>query len=171
MTTHQYPVGTFEFSRPIPADEIPSLIASIGALPDQLDAILSDAPPAALARPYREGGWTGTQVIHHLADSHMNGFIRFKLALTEDHPTIRPYHQDGWARTTDNQASADASRMILRGVHTRWVALLEAMTPDDFERGFHHPEQGRDFTLRMTLGLYEWHGRHHLAHLRICAAR
>jgi hypothetical protein len=170
MNANQYPVGPFEFERPIPDDEIPALMASIRALPDELDAIVAGAPAGAMARPYRDGGWTGVQVIHHLADSHMNAFIRFKLALTEDHPTIRPYHQDGWARTADNGAPIEASRLILRGVHTRWTAILEAMTPGDFERGFHHPEQGRDFTLRTTLGLYEWHGRHHLAHLRICAA-
>lgn len=164
----QYPVGRFDLTAPIGNDQLPTLITSVRTLPDQLDQVLASGSAEALNQPYRAGGWTGLQVIHHLADSHLNAFIRFKLALTEDHPTIRPYHQDGWAGTADNAVGAEASLQILRGVHARWAAILDAMTPSDFERTFHHPEQGRDFTLRTTLGLYEWHGRHHLAHVRLC---
>lgn len=169
--SNQYPVGRFDRNAPITDDMIPGLIESVRTLPHQLANILNGAPIENLVNTYREGGWTGTQVIHHLADSHMNAYMRFKLALTEDHPTIRPYSQDAWAQTADNKLDADFSLMIIRGVHKRWYAILNGMSPADFDRTFHHPEQNRDFTLRTTLGLYEWHGRHHLEHVRICLNR
>jgi len=168
MIDTQYPVGRFDRNAPIHDAQIPHLIEHVRLLPQQLADILTGAPIENLAHTYREGGWTGLQVIHHLADSHMNAYMRFKLALTEDHPTIRPYSQDAWAETADNQLDADFSLMIIRGVHKRWHAILNAMGPADFDRTFHHPEQKRDFTLRTTLGLYEWHGRHHMEHIRIC---
>jgi hypothetical protein len=164
----QYPVGRFDLTAPIEDAELPALIDSVRALPSQLADLLGNGSIDALINPYREGGWTGVQVIHHLADSHMNAFIRFKLALTEDRPTIRPYDQDGWAQTADNAAPVEASLQILHGIHARWATILDAMTPSDFDRAFHHPEQGRDFTLRTTLGMYAWHGRHHLEHVRTC---
>lgn len=164
----QYPVGRFDRNAPISDDSIPALIESLRTVPHRLANILNGAPIENLSNTYREGGWTGIQVIHHLADSHMNAYMRFKLALTEDHPTIRPYSQNAWAETADNNLDADPSLMIIRGVHKRWFALLNAMEPADFDRTFHHPEQKRDFSLRTTLGLYEWHGRHHLEHIRIC---
>ena len=168
MHANAYPVGRFELTTPIADDQIPSLIESIRTLPIRLDELVSTGSAGKLAASYREGGWTGIQVIHHLADSHMNAFMRFKLALTEDSPTIRPYNHDAWAETADNVPVCDASLMILRGVHTRWSTLLDSMPPGDFDRTFHHPQQARDFPLRTALALYAWHGRHHVEHVRLC---
>lgn len=168
MMDTQYPVGRFDRNAPINDDQIPALIESLRTLPHRLAEMLHGASLGNLSNTYREGGWTGLQVIHHIADSHMNAYMRFKLALTEDHPTIRPYSQDAWAETADNQLDAGPSVMIIRGVHERWSVIMDTMSPRDFDRTFHHPEQNRDFSLRTTLGLYEWHGRHHLEHIRIC---
>lgn len=166
----QYPIGKFDRSAPITDAQIPELIAQIRKLPHQLANLLNQATSQSLSRTYRDGGWTGIQVLHHLADSHMNAYIRFKLALTEDNPTIKAYHQDAWANTADNALEADVSLSIINGVHARWGAILEGMSMADFDRTFHHPEQKRDMTLRTTLGMYAWHGNHHLEHLRIILA-
>lgn len=167
----QYPIGKFDRSAPVTDEQIPELIDLIRQLPHRLANLLNQATPELLTCTYRDGGWTGTQVVHHLADSHMNAYMRYKLALTEDNPTIKAYHQDAWANTADNQLDTNVSLNILRGVHTRWVAIMDAMSMDEFERTFHHPEQNRDLTLRSTLALYAWHGAHHLEHLRIILAQ
>ncbi len=167
----QYPIGKFDRSAPITDAQIPELIDQIRRLPHTLANLLNRATPENLAGTYRDGGWTGFQVIHHLADSHMNAYIRFKLALSEENPTIKPYLQDAWANTADNALEAEVSLNILRGVHARWVAILESMSMDEFERTFHHPEQKRDTSLRTTLAMYAWHGNHHLEHVRIILAK
>jgi hypothetical protein len=166
----QYPIGKFDRSAPITDAQIPELIDQIRNLPHRLANLLNRATPENLAGTYRDGGWTGLQVIHHLADSHMNAYIRFKLALSEENPTIKPYLQDAWSNMADSALDAEVSLNILRGVHARWVAILESMTMDEFERTFHHPEQKRDTTLRTTLAMYAWHGNHHLEHVRIILA-
>ena len=166
----QYPIGKFDRSAPVTDAQIPELIDQIRRLPHQLANLLNQATAESLSGTYRDGGWTGLQVVHHLADSHMNAYIRFKLALTEDNPTIKPYLQDAWVNTPDAALDADVSLNILRGVHAKWAAILEGMTAEQFDRTFHHPEQKRDTTLRTTLAMYAWHGTHHLEHVRIILA-
>jgi hypothetical protein len=118
-----------------------------------------------LDTPYRDGGWTVRQVVHHVADSHMNGFIRVKLALTEQDPTIKPYDENSWARLADMRLPVDVSLGLLAAVHARWTAIYEAMTPDQFARTFVHPELGERLTLDRHVQLYGWHSRHHVAHI------
>ncbi len=143
------------------------MITDIETLPAQLRAAIEALPPGALDQPYRPGGWTRRQVVHHLADSHMNAYMRFKLALTEDNPVIKPYDQNAWAATADAGAGSDieASLKLLEGLHERWVRLLRSMTEADFQRTFTHPEHGRTFTLAYTLEQYANHGKKHLGHI------
>lgn len=162
----RFPVGRF---RPeLSLDEVRrgELVDAIRRFPEELDLVLRDLSAEALDRPYRDGGWTIRQLVHHLADSHMNAYIRFRLGLTEEHPTIRPYEQDAWAGLPD--ASRDPltpSVRILEGVHARWSSLLRATPAEAFHRTIRHPESG-DMTLDTLLQLYVWHGRHHLEHIR-----
>ena len=139
-------------------------------LPQQLSHQLDHMTPQHLATPYRPGGWTGHQLVHHLADSHMNCLIRFKLALTEDNPTIKPYNEGAWAMLLDTAGvPLEASLKILEGVHARWTTLLQHFAATDWERTFFHPESQQTTKLDTALGAYSWHGRHHLAHLKLCA--
>lgn len=163
----QYPIGKFEKPEVIDSSQIEVAIDHIVRLPQQLEETLLKSRKEHLLRPYREGGWNLQQTLHHLADSHMNAFIRFKLALTEDHPTIKAYHQDGWASTADNQADIQTSVSILKGVHARWALLMKSMQASDWDRTFFHPEHQRTISLKETVLLYAWHGRHHHAHIRI----
>jgi len=118
-----------------------------------------------LETPYREGGWTVRQLIHHVADSHANSYVRFKLALTEEWPTIKLYDEAAWALLADSKATpVDVSLSLITALHTRWVALLESLTDADFHRGYNHPESGRQ-NLATALALYDWHSRHHTAHI------
>ncbi len=140
-------------------------IRDIAELPARLCAALAGLAAAQLDTPYREGGWTVRQVVHHLADSHMNAFIRFKLALTESNPGIKAYDQEAWAGTADaRSAEPGQSLAIVEGLHGRWVALLASMSGSDFGRTFMHPERGA-MTLDHTLQMYAWHSRHHVAHI------
>jgi len=133
--------------------------------PELLRKATAGLSEAQLGTPYREGGWTVRQVVHHLADSHMNSFVRTKLALTEDTPTIKPYNQNAWATTEDAQRMDIApSLSLFEGLHARFVALLSSLRPEDFERTFNHPESG-PVTLNRQLQIYAWHGKHHIAHI------
>ena len=124
-----------------------------------------------LDTPYRDGGWTIRQVVHHLADSHANSYVRFKLALTEQWPTIKPYDEAAWAELADSRKlPVEPSLQMIAGLHARWVALLESLSEEDFQRGFTHPERGR-MTLATNLALYAWHSRHHTAHISGLRAR
>ncbi|MEP6704975.1 MAG: YfiT family bacillithiol transferase [Acidobacteriota bacterium] len=158
----RYPVGKFE-----PAS-FPSRTANaktISDLPAATRAAADGLSEEQLDTPYREGGWTLRQTVHHIADSHINSFCRFKLALTEDEaPTIRPYYEDRWAELADSKMPVDVSMNIIEGVHSRWSSLLESMTDDDYKREFVHPETG-SWTLERVLALYAWHSLHHTAHL------
>lgn len=161
----RYPVGAFS----APASTMPGIraahIHTIQSLPERLEAAVAELTDEQLDTPYREGGWTIRQVVHHLADSHANAFLRFKYALTEDWPTIKPYDEAAWAELADSKAlPLDASLAMVRGLHARWHALLAAMSSDDFHKGFHHPERGR-VPLTKALAMYDWHSRHHLAHI------
>jgi uncharacterized damage-inducible protein DinB len=157
-----YPIGKFDPSAY--ADRHENL-RTISELPARVAAAVNNLSEGQVDTPYRPGGWTLRQTVHHLADSHMNSQIRFKLALTEDEPpTIRPYYEDRWAELDDSKLPVDVSLKMIEAIHTRWSALLESMTEADYERKFIHPETG-EWTLDRALALYAWHSKHHTAHI------
>jgi uncharacterized damage-inducible protein DinB len=161
----RYPVGKFEWSGAGSDADRKKFIEQITEAPAKLRAAVAGLAEVQLDTPYRDGGWTVRQVVHHLADSHLNAFSRFKLALTEDEPTIKTYEQQLWAETPDAKtAPADISLTLLDSLHQRWSVLLRSMSGTDFNRKFTHPEHGK-ITLERLLGLYAWHGRHHTAHI------
>lgn len=158
----RYPIGTFDAGRFADRSEN---VRTIAGLPEKLAVAITGLSDEQLNQPYRAGGWTLRQTVHHLADSHINSLCRFKLALTEDEsPTIRPYFEERWAELADSSMPISPSLAIIDGVHRRWVVLLESMTDALFQREFIHPESGR-WTLERSLGLYAWHSLHHLAHI------
>jgi len=120
-----------------------------------------------LDTPYRPGGWTIKQVIHHIADSHMNAYSRFKMALTEDNPTIKPYDESAWAKLADASLAIDSSMAIIKAVHFKWAVILESMTDEDFQKTYFHPEKKRSQTLAEVTLMYTWHSKHHLAHVHL----
>jgi len=162
----RYPVGPFTFEGPATSAQRSEWIDQIEAAPARLRAAVAGLDEDQLETPYREGGWTVRQVAHHVPDSHMNASSRFRLALTEDCPTIVPYDEAKWARLADARtAPVDVSLRLLEALHERWVPLLRAMTPEDFARGLVHPEHPSGMTLEKLLALYAWHGRHHVGHI------
>ena len=165
MSDPRFPIGKFHFDGP-PSDEQRSkLITEIEQAPADLRAALNRLTPQQLDTPYRDGGWTVRQVTHHVPESHMNAYIRFKLALTEDVPTIKPYAEDRWAELADiNLAPVETSLALLESLHTRWVILLRSLKTVEWKRTFNHPEAGI-MSLEKSLGLYAWHGKHHVAHV------
>ena len=161
-TDPRYPVGKFE---PSAYSDRATNLATIADLPAKLREAVAGLTDEQLNTPYRDGGWTLRQTVHHIADSHINSFCRCKLALTEDEPpTIRPYFEDRWAELADSKLPVDVSLAIVDGIHQRWVAMAEAMSEEDFAREFVHPETG-NWTLEKVLGLYAWHSLHHTAHI------
>jgi hypothetical protein len=164
----RYPVGKFD---PEGAATLPEAIATIAALPRELQKAVARLTMTQVDTPYRDGGWTARQVVHHLADSHLNCYVRFRLAMTEHAPTIKPYNEKAWADLADAKSGPlDMSIALVEGLHARWVALMRSMAPDDFLRTYLHPERG-EMTLERTAQLYAWHCRHHLAHIALCEAR
>lgn len=159
----RYPTGKFVFNPTPTADIRRAAIAAIGSFPQELKPVLASAH---LDKPYRDGGWTARQVVHHLADSHMNAFIRFRLALTEDRPTVKPYKEAEWSKLPDTQLDPQVSVQILDGLHQRWHRMIETMSENDFTRGAVHPEVG-PITIDWLLQLYAWHGRHHIGHIKL----
>lgn len=167
MTTDlRYPIGTFSFTTVPAPEQVAEWIDEIAATPAAMRAAVEGLDEKQIETPYRPGGWTVRQVVHHIADSHMNAYVRYKLALTEDTPTIKPYDEAAWAELEDTRSvPLSVSLDLLERLHTRWVALLRSLTPDDLERDFRHPEKGRILRLDSTLGMYAWHGKHHVAHI------
>jgi len=165
MPDLRYPIGPFIPGSP-PTPQSRSLhIAQIEGMPVRMRRIVTDLSPEQLDTPYRDGGWTVRQLVHHVPDSHMNAYIRCKLALTENTPTIKPYNEDAWARLKDSEVTpVEVSLSLLEAVHARWVMLLKSLKPRDFERKFNHPERGTQ-TLDDLIALYDWHGNHHMAHI------
>lgn len=161
----KYPVGKYQPAE-VTDEVFEKYVNTIAELPKKLRKLVSNLSYDELELPYRPGGWNIKQVVHHLADSHMNSFIRFKLCLTEDNPTIRPYDESKWAETADatNEDVTD-SLDLLEGLHTRWVVLMKSLSPTDRNRPLTHPEFKNTLTLGWMLGLYDWHCRHHLAHI------
>lgn len=161
----RYPVGKYDTTQPVSDERVEQFILAIGQLPDKLRAAVAKLTPEQLDTPYREEGWTIKQVIHHLPDSHMNGYIRHKLALTEDIPTIRTYHEAEWAALADSQTcDIEISLNLLEALHQRWVVLLKGLTHEQLDRKLRHPESG-ECAIRQYIGVYAWHGEHHLAHI------
>ncbi|HJT17542.1 MAG TPA: putative metal-dependent hydrolase [Thermoanaerobaculia bacterium] len=165
MNDPRYPIGKFERRDELTPAERRQMIDDIAEVPARMRDAVSGLTPAQLHTPYREGGWTLRQVAHHVPDSHLNAYVRFKLALTEDTPTIKPYDEARWAELPDTRDTPlRTSLTMLEALHERWVCLLRHMKPDDFRRKLTHPENG-EMTLDAVLGMYAWHGKHHVAHI------
>ncbi|MEQ9468668.1 MAG: putative metal-dependent hydrolase [Ekhidna sp.] len=163
----KYPVGKYIAPAEIMDDTFNGWIGTLETFPEKLKKLVGNLSYDELELTYRPGGWNVKQVVHHLADSHMNSFIRFKLVLTEDNPTIKPYNEAAWARTPDaDNEDINESIEILEGLHNRWVVLMKSLKPEDKKRTYFHPEHNKEFTLEWMLGLYDWHCRHHLAHIK-----
>jgi len=160
----RYPVGKFQAVENVTEAQRREFIEAIAEAPGKLRAAITGLNEQQLDTPYRPGGWTVRQVVHHFPDSHMNSFVRFKLALTEDEPTIKPYDEKSWAELADAKAPVEPSVMLLENLHKRWLVLLKSIAPADWQRKFRHPERG-PMTLEQNLQLYAWHGRHHVAHI------
>ncbi len=160
----RYPIGQFSFAGPAARDQVNAWIDDLAALPADLRRTVSPLPDALLDTPYRPGGWTVRQVVHHLPDSHMNSFIRFKWALTEDRPLIKAYDEKGWAELPDCREAIAHSLDLLDALHRRWADLLRGLSRPQLQREFVHPESGA-VSLAIAVGAYAWHGRHHLAHI------
>ena len=160
----RYPIGNFEANFEITPELRNSFIQTIEDLPQKLKEAVEGLSDEQLETPYRPEGWTVRQTVHHVADSHINLFIRFRLALTEDAPTIRPYNEAEWAKLPDAKMPLDVSFKIIEGVHSRLTNLLQAMTDEQFARKLIHPESG-EWTIEAMLSLYDWHSKHHTAHI------
>lgn len=165
----QYPIGTAEEQRfansPFDATPRDELLAEIKLLPSALEYALLNLDEAQLSAPYRPSGWTVSQLTHHIADSHINAFVRCKLALTENRPIIKPYNQDAVAELADYKLPVNISTTLLHALHLRWHALLADLSPSDWEKTFYHPEQNEDISLWNVLKYYAWHGKHHVAQI------
>ena len=161
----RYPIGLFSMKDTPTIDDVRRAIDEIAEAPGMLRAAVEGLSTEQLDTPYRPGGWTVRQVVHHVPDSHLNSYCRFKLALTEDQPAIKAYHEDRWAELEDSRATPiDVSLALLESLHQRWVSLMKSLAPDDFNRTFRHPEIGV-VSLAKNVCLYSWHGRHHAAHI------
>ena len=160
----KYPIGDFEPPATISQDERTGAVATLAELPEQLRNAVDGLSSAQLGTPYREGGWTLRQVVHHVADSHMNAYVRVKLALTEDWPTIKPYDEAAWAKLHDVAAPVEWSLELIESLHARWVMLLQSLDETQWKRGYKHPEDG-PVTVELSALTYAWHSRHHVAHI------
>lgn len=166
MTDLRYPIGKFQSRTELNSDERRAMIDEIAAAPSHLRAAVRGLDEAQLDTPYRDGGWSVRQVVHHLPDSHLNAYTRVKLALTEENPFIRPYDEDAWAKVIDSKVTPiETSLTLLESLHERWVALFRALEEKDFARTFRHPEHDLTPTIDWIVALYSWHGRHHVAHI------
>ena len=167
----RYPIGGPNYAGPFTWEQRTAAVADIAQLPQQLSAAISSFSAEQLDMPYRPGGWTVRQLIHHVADSHMNAYVRVRLGLTMEGPTILPYPEDRWAQLQDARTAPVAlSLTLLQSLHQRWVLLLESLDEQAWKRGYVHPENGRQ-SIEQNAVLYAWHGRHHTAHITQLAAR
>ncbi len=165
MSDPRYPIGQFQMtSDKLTDDERAQFIAQIADAPARLRAAVAGLDDAQLDTPYREGGWTVRQTVHHVADSHMNGYIRAKLALTEAEPAIKTYDEAEWAKLADTRTPVEPTLQLIDALHARWATLFRALTPEQYARTFRHPDWGT-VTVEKQLALYAWHGRHHTAHI------
>lgn len=167
----RYPVGDFGIDPEVTMSKRQRWLQQMAEMPEELAAAVSGLDDGQLGTPYREGGWTPRQVVHHLADAHMNGFVRFKLALTEDLPPIKTYEETLWAETADGrEAPVEVSLRLLAALHQRWMILLESLSEPQFGCAFSHPQRGL-MTIDKAIQLYAWHGIHHTAHITALRAR
>jgi DinB superfamily len=165
MADPRFPIGKFHYDGPPLDEQRRKFIGEIEHTPAAIRAAVQGLSPEQLDTPYRDGGWNVRQVVHHVPESHMNAYIRFKLALTEDEPTIKPYAEDRWAQLVDVQSTpVEISLALLENLHVRWVVLLHGLRVDEWKRTFKHPELGL-MPLEKNLALYAWHGKHHTAHI------
>lgn len=161
----RYPIGKYQPVDKLAEQDRQKLLAQIEESPRRLRSAVAGLSREQLLTPYRDGGWTVQQVVHHLPDSHMNAYTRFKLALTEENPTIKPYNETRWAELSDSKDTpVETSLGLMDALHERWINLMRGMKPEDFARKLTHPEHGT-VPLDYMLGLYAWHGRHHVAHI------
>lgn len=164
----KYPIGIFKMPEVITASLLSQWIKTIEEFPQTLKNELNGISSDDFSKTYRPGGWTVLQLVHHCADSHMNAFTRFKLSLTEESPIIKPYQEDRWALLPDvTDADPDLSLALLDALHSRWTILLRSLNNDELAREYVHPEHGKRFSLMTALGMYDWHCRHHLEHIKI----
>ncbi|MFN4145806.1 MAG: YfiT family bacillithiol transferase [Runella sp.] len=162
----KYPIGRFELGKTYSMTDTKTQIQTISALPSKLFNLVNQMNEVQLETPYRPEGWTVRQLVHHIADSHLNAYIRFKLALTEEQPTIKPYQEHLWAELSDGvSAPVDWSLQLLKYVHLRWVMLLNSLTEAEWQRTYLHPESKRIFTLQEVVAMYAWHSEHHYEHI------
>lgn len=170
MNNLQYPIGKFECPKKITTAHIDQWIDAIEQLPSKLEKLTKDFSESQLDTPYRSGGWTARQVIHHIHDSHHNGYIRFKWAMTEETPVIKAYYEDRWADLFDTKtAPIHLSLNLIEALHAKWCYFLRGLNSEDLSKAFIHPEGNVTISLAEDIGIYAWHGNHHLAHLEIVA--
>lgn len=162
----KYPIGKFQLPETIDSASIEEAIQTLKSFPSLVFTAVSPLLPEQLDTPYRPGGWTVRQLIHHCADSHMNAFIRFKLALTEENPTIKPYEEADWAKLPDSNLPIEPSLALIKVIHLKWVTLLDSMKAEDFKKTFFHPEKQKSQSLDGVTLMYAWHSTHHLAHVQ-----
>jgi hypothetical protein len=168
----RFPIGESKPPELFDASRVRREVAAIATLPADLSALIRSADRRRLANTYRPGGWTALQVVHHVADSHINSYCRFKLALTEDNPTIKPYDEAAWALLPDyDQALVDSALDLLRALHAKWAHLLERLTEEQWRRTFYHPESKRQTALYQAVAIYAWHGAHHLRHVEMALGK
>jgi uncharacterized damage-inducible protein DinB len=161
----RYPIGKYE-PKPFSEQQKQTWLLDLQFLPEALERAINNLDEAQLNTPYRDGGWTVKQLVHHVADSHMNAYIRFKLGLTEDKPTIKPYEEQDWALLADNDlVPINVSLTLLHALHLRWVATIKDLTEEQWNRLVVHPAANREMSIWFLLGLYAWHGNHHVAHI------
>ncbi len=164
-TDPRYPIGKYE-PKPYSEQQKQAWLLDLQFLPEALERAINNLDEAQLNTPYRDGGWTVKQLVHHVADSHMNAYIRFKLGLTEDKPTIKPYEEQDWALLADNDlVPINVSLTLLHALHLRWVATIKDLTEEQWNRLVVHPAANREMSIWFLLGLYAWHGNHHVAHI------
>lgn len=166
MDKFKYPIGRFNYKKDWAPVDIYAWVKDITLLPANLANELDQLTPEQLDQSYKPNGWSARQITHHLADSHMNAYIRFKKALVEDNPTISTYDHERWASAGDYSLPTEIPVQLLSGLHRKWGKLLNSMSKNDFLRTFHHPEEGQ-LTLAYLLQMYVWHGKHHTAHIRL----
>lgn len=165
----RYPIGVFSPQGTYTPEDVQSNIERIDKVPGKIESLIRPFGPNHWSTPYREGGWTALQVVHHIADSHLNAYIRLKWTLTEATPVIKAYDEKAWAETPETKLDPSISLIFLKALHLKWTALLRLVPPEDLKREFIHPDTNKSVPLDRLIALYAWHGEHHLGHLRIVA--
>jgi hypothetical protein len=168
MENLQFPIGKFKIKKEYSAEEVATYLKTLQEFPSELEKTIANITPDQLATQYRSDGWTAQQVVHHIADSHMNMLTRLKWTLTEDSPKIKAYFEDRWATLADYSMPIQISLDLIKGIHAKVVAILENLSDVELSRTYLHPETNYSFSLKSVMALYSWHGAHHIAHIKIC---